>query len=276
MTKLESVADLYPFLDCMAEYVIASRLVHGGCQIEVEVPTKNRKHADLRVTRSGDCLYIHIKRLNHDRDEIWRERVEARFEVLNKINRPHYIEIRPNPDLTEQQIETAIQAAKSFILDPSGTEQELISDGIPLARARILGPSGENHAAVWVNFGMTECKDRVRVRDKLEDAREQFMPGEINITFLAWFWTTDDDLLDLENALLGSTCGEAVPDENGELKSVPTGRLGDGFWSRGRHPDSHAVASFSFLLSTGVIDRCKLWTRPGSADKIPLWFQHAF
>jgi hypothetical protein len=195
---------------------------------------------------------------------------------LEKIKRPLHVELYLRPDLTHDQALIVVKLATPFIHRAKiGDEIALSENSVEFGTAHVLGESGSDHAAIWAHFGMQECTDRDRIPKKLSQASEQFMPDETNIIFLAWNWVTDDDLTELENILLGSTCGIAILDSNMQLRSVPTGRKPDGFWSGDKHPDSQAVCAFRFLLTTGIIEH-KLWIRSGCESRMPDWFNAIF
>ena len=274
--RLESVSQPNQFLDSFAEYAIARRFVNNGCHVAVEVTTQGGKSADLKVLKGQSCLFAHIKRLNLDENHAHQEKREPQFAPLENIKCPLYIELYLRHDLTQDQALLVRKLAKPFIIQAAkGDAVDLSDNGIQLGTARVLGDSGSDHVKIWTHFGMQVCTDRERLPKKLSQAYKQFMPNEVNIIFVAWNWVTENDLGDFDNVLLGSTCGEALLDSNMQLRSVPTGRKADGFWSGGKHPDSQAVCTFRFLLSTGEIEY-KVWIRPGCESRMPSWFAEIF
>jgi len=65
---LESQKKQEPFSDIYAEAMIARYLISKGCELKVEVPTKNGKSADFKVSKGGNAFFVHVKRSNFDRD----------------------------------------------------------------------------------------------------------------------------------------------------------------------------------------------------------------
>lgn len=68
LNKLESIKDQEPFLDIYAEAMVARHLISQECEIEVEVPTKKGKSADFKVSKGSNIFFVHVKRLNFDRE----------------------------------------------------------------------------------------------------------------------------------------------------------------------------------------------------------------
>ena len=68
LNKLESMKDCEQFLDFYAEAMVARHLISQECEIKVEVPTKNGKSADFKVSKGSNTLFVHVKRLNFDRE----------------------------------------------------------------------------------------------------------------------------------------------------------------------------------------------------------------
>ncbi len=68
LNKLESIKDGEPFLDIYAEAMVARHLISQECEIKVEVPTKNGKSADFKVSKGSSIFFVHVKRLNFDRE----------------------------------------------------------------------------------------------------------------------------------------------------------------------------------------------------------------
>lgn len=278
VSRLDSVSRHDQFLDCFAEYAIARLFVNSGCQLFVEVETQKGKRADFKVSKGGSLLYAHIKRLNPDETHARQEKLEPLFAPLEKIKNPIYVQLHLRPNLTHDQSLIVVKLAAPFILRATiGDEFALSENGVDFGIAHVLGESGSDRAAVWVDFGMQECTDRDRMPKKLSQAYDQFMPDKANIIFLACNWATEYDLTEFENILFGSTWGETIFDSNlMEFRTVRTGRKSDGFWSGEKHPDSQAVCFFRFLLTTGEIEQHKLWVRSGSESQIPDWFNGIF
>lgn len=68
LKKLESIKDWEQFLDFHAEAMVARHLISQRCEIKVEVPTKNGKSADFKVSKGSDTFFVHVKRLNFDKE----------------------------------------------------------------------------------------------------------------------------------------------------------------------------------------------------------------
>jgi hypothetical protein len=68
LKKLESFKDREQFFDFYAEAIVARHLISQGCEIKVEVPTKNSKSADFKVSKGSNTFFVHVKRLNFDRE----------------------------------------------------------------------------------------------------------------------------------------------------------------------------------------------------------------
>lgn len=68
LNKLETIKDREQFLDHYSEAMIARHLISKGCELKVEVKTKKGRHADFEVSKNNSVFFIHVKRLNFDRD----------------------------------------------------------------------------------------------------------------------------------------------------------------------------------------------------------------
>ena len=68
LKTLESIADREQFFDFYAEAMVARHLISQGCEIKVEVPTKTGKTVDFKISKGSDTFFVHVKRLNFDRE----------------------------------------------------------------------------------------------------------------------------------------------------------------------------------------------------------------
>ena len=67
-SALEARTDEKAFFDALAEAVLARHVLSLGFDVETEVPTVGNMTADLRVSKGGREVFLHVKRVATDID----------------------------------------------------------------------------------------------------------------------------------------------------------------------------------------------------------------
>ena len=62
-SALEARTDEKAFFDALAEAVLARHVLSLGFDVETEVPTVGNMTADLRVSKGGREVFLHVKRV---------------------------------------------------------------------------------------------------------------------------------------------------------------------------------------------------------------------
>ena len=91
LKTLKSVNKYQQFLDHWAEALIAGYLDKQKCMLYVEVPTVDKRTADLKVTNKNQTFFIHVKRLNSDEKIQKQSNIQSRLRTLERINKPFIV-----------------------------------------------------------------------------------------------------------------------------------------------------------------------------------------
>jgi len=123
---LQSIKDPQQFQDHYAEAMVARHLIRHGCELQVEVLTVNCGRADLKVSKSSNTFFVHIKRTNLDKETTKNLKINTRLNCLRKIRRPITVSLIPYKSLTDQEMQYCCKEAKEFIENASeGNRKEI-------------------------------------------------------------------------------------------------------------------------------------------------------
>jgi hypothetical protein len=270
LSSLEAQDERRTFLDRWAEAMVALHLQQMGCEVASEIPTPGGRTADLRVRRSGEELYLHIKRL--DTDVIQRESItiSPRLRVLERIQRSLVVRLRWDQSLNEAGMQRYVEGAARFIRTAHvGDETILRSEsGDELGGLRVVAPWEGPGILLAIGLPKGFIDEVPHVRKLMERAYEQFMPRATNIIVIA----TDaaDVAEEVDTALLGSHI-ERWDRHPPHGRRIAHGRATDGFWLERSRPESLASAWVRCPLSGGFQSR--LWLRPAAALAAQLQFE---
>ena len=214
LKKLESMKDWEQFLDFYVEAMVARHFISQGREIKVEVPTKNGKSADFKVSKGSDTFFVHVKRLNFDKEMQHDLNVSTRLESLRKKG----FGFSHNKSLTDDEMQQFCKEANRFAENANDGENKVITS----KTGEVLGECykmqhGQSITVYSVKDG--GCSDRFP--KKLKNAYKQFMPDSVNVILVTSAWRDDASIGDLR---------EGVED----------------FWSDGKHSCSNIIGWFKF------------------------------
>ncbi|MBL7184922.1 MAG: hypothetical protein ISS70_01240 [Phycisphaerae bacterium] len=214
LEKLESIRGWEQFLDHYAEALIARHLIGHGCELEVEVPTINGKKADFRVSEGNQTFYIHVKRLNFDKEMRNDLKVGTRLDSLRREGFGFSFSKSLTDDEMQQFCKEAFRLSKELV---NGESKEVTSKtGEMLGECHRM-KRGQSITIYSAKDG--DCSDRFL--KKLKSAYRQFMPDCVNVILVRSAWRDDDSIESLRESA-------------------------DDFWSDGGHPCSSIVGWFVF------------------------------
>ena len=92
-SALEARTDEKAFFDALAEAVLARHVLSLGFDVETEVPTVGNMTADLRVSKGGREVFLHVKRVATDIDNRASRQIviSPRLRALEMVPRPWLI-----------------------------------------------------------------------------------------------------------------------------------------------------------------------------------------
>lgn len=241
----------------VAEILVALRVMRAGCSVEAETPTPTGRTCDFRVTRGGERLHVHVKRL-----EAPAFRPPAMPGALRRClrgGRPARVEVRWDPQLNDLGLRRLGHAFEAFLRDGDVGETICVRD----AAQRELGALRIDRPAETLEVRVERpAREAVLARlDRLLDrAAQQCMPGQANAIMVIGGSDCDADLLD--QALLGSFIArwDRLP-RRGERQAY--GRDDTGLWSRGLAKDA-GIACWCTLRerrAMPVLSGGHLWLR---------------
>ena len=212
--KLESIKDWERFLDHYAEAMVARYLITQGCEIAVEVATINRKSADFRVSKGSNTFFVHIKRMNFDKE------TQRDFNVSTRLNslRTKGFGFLFYKSLADGEMQHFCKEANRLSEKLKDSESEVITS----KTGERLGECYRRKCAQSITVYSAkdvDCSDRFSGR--LKDAYGQFMPDGVNVILVTSAWRDSASIEDLQ---------EAVND----------------FWSDGEHHCSDIIVWFEF------------------------------
>lgn len=216
----------------MAEALVARRALAAGCAVEAETPTPTGRTCDFRLTRDGELLHVHVKRL--DAPPFDPPTIPAALRRCLRRGRPARVEVRWDAELNALGLRRLGHAFEAFLRDGEVGESICVRD----AAQRELGALRIDRPAERLEVRV-ERPDReavlARMDRLLERAAQQCMPGKANAIIVVGTSECDADLLD--QALLGSFIArwDRVP-RRGERQAY--GRDDLGLWSRGLARDA--------------------------------------
>jgi hypothetical protein len=241
LDTLRSQITLKGFLDYWAEARVADMLMEHGCSLEMEVPTPNGRTCDFKVVYEQHEFFLHIKRLANEETSARRLSISSRLRFLERIERPFFVHVYWEEDLSEVRMQEFVERAARFIqYSHVGDELRVRTEsGDELGRVRIVAPWEGTHVSLAIGLPRGFIDEVPRMRRLLDRAHRQFMPRAVNVILLATAGV--DDAIDLETALLGSheERWDAHPPKG---RRVAYGRAEDGFWSGRRRMTSNACA----------------------------------
>lgn len=214
LEKLESIRGWEQFLDHYAEALIARHFVGHGCEVEVEVPTINGKKADFRVSEGNETFYIHVKRLNFDKEMRNDLKVGTRLDSLRKEGFGFSFHKSLTDDEMQQFRKEAFRLSKELV---NGETKDVTSN-----TGEVLGECHKmkhDQSITIYSVKDGDCSDRFL--KKLKNAYRQFMPDGVNVILVTSAWRDDDSIEDLRESV-------------------------DDFWSDGKHPCSNIIGWFEF------------------------------
>lgn len=222
LKRLESIGDWEQFLDCYAEAMIARHLISKECEIKVEVPTRNGKSADFKVSKGSNTFFVHVKRLNFDQETQHDLNVSTRLENLKKKG----IGFLLDKSLTDDEMQQFSKEANRFSKELNDGE----SKDITSKNSKSLGECFKmQHGQSMTVYSVKDGGDDGRYLKKLERAYEQFMPNSINIILVTSAWRDDSSIEDFQDDM-------------------------EDFWSNGKHSDSNIIGWFLFHPREKSID----------------------
>jgi hypothetical protein len=214
LKRLESMKDWEQFLDSYAEAMVVRHLITHDCEIEVEVPTKNGKSADFKVSKGSDRFFVHVKRLNFDREMQHDLNVSTRLGSLERKG----FSFSYNKSLTDDEMQQFYKEASRFAQNANHGESKVIAS----QSGEHLGECHKTkHGQSITVYSGKAVDESDRFSKKLARAYEQFMPDAINVILLTSAWRDAASIEDLREA------------------------VGD-FWCGGEHPCSNIIGWFEF------------------------------
>ena len=215
LKKLESMKDWEQFLNHYAEAMVARHLISQKCEIKVEVPTKNGKSGDFKVSKGSDSFFVHVKRLNFDEEMQHDFNVSTRLKSLRKKGIGFSFKYK---SLTDDEMQQFSKEANRFSKEAKNGESKDITSktGEPLGECFKMELGHSN-----TFYSPKDVDDSDRFSKKLKSAYKQFMPDGVNIILVTSAWRDSASIEDLR---------EGVED----------------FWSNGKHSDSNIIGWFLF------------------------------
>lgn len=214
LKNLESMKDWEQFLDFYVEAMIARHLLSQECEIIVEVPTKKGKSADFKVSKGSNTFFVHVKRLNFDKETQHDFNVSTRLDSLKKKGIGFlFIKL-----LTDDEMQQFYKEAFRFSKEAKDGE----SKDITSKTGEVLGECFkiQHGQSITVYSGKDGgCSDRFL--KKLKSAYKQFMPDGVNVILVTSAWR---DYASIEDLREGSR----------------------DFWSDGKHSCSNVIGWFKF------------------------------
>jgi len=214
LKKLESMKDWEQFLDFYVEAMVARHLISQGCEIKVEVPTKNGKSADFNVSKGSDTFFVHVKRLNFDKEMQHDLNVSTRLDSLRKKG----FGFSHNKSLTDDEMQQFCKEANRFAENANDGENKVITS----KTGEVLGECYKMEYGQSIDvYSAKDVDDSDRFSKKLGHAYKQFMPDGVNVILVTSAWRDGASIEDLK---------EGVND----------------FWSGGEHSCSNIIGWFKF------------------------------
>jgi hypothetical protein len=212
LEKLYLMKDWEQFLDIYSEAMVARHLISQGCDIKVEVPTKNGKSADFKVSKDSHTFFVHVKRLNFDKEFQHDLNVGTRLDSLRKKG----FGFSPNESLTDDEMQQFCKEANRFSENANAGESKVITS----KTGKALGECYKMpHGSSMTVYSGNDGGDDGRYLKKFKSAYQQFMPDGINIILVTSAWREDSSIEDLRDDM-------------------------EDFWSNGRHSDSNIIGWF--------------------------------
>lgn len=213
LKKLESMKDWEQFLDFYAEAMVARHLISQGCEIKVEVPTKNGKSADFKVSKGSNTFFVHVKRLNFDQEMQHDLNVITRLESLKKKGIGFSFKYK---SITDDEMQQFSKEADRFSKELNDGE----SKDITSKTGELLGECFKMpHGPSMTVYSGNDGGDDGRYQKQLKSAYEQFIPDGVNIILVTSAWREDSSIEDLRDDM-------------------------EDFWSNGKHSDSNIIGWF--------------------------------
>ena len=101
----------------MAEAVLARHVLSLGFDVESEVPTVGNMTADLRVSKGGREVFLHVKRVATDIDNRASRQIviSPRLRALEMVPRPWLIRVRWSSVATDRQMQRLVEEGMDFL-----------------------------------------------------------------------------------------------------------------------------------------------------------------
>ncbi|MCH2150999.1 MAG: hypothetical protein MK075_05125, partial [Phycisphaerales bacterium] len=138
-SALEARTDEKAFFDALAEAVLARHVLSLGFDVETEVPTVGNMTADLRVSKGGREVFLHVKRVATDIDNRASRQIviSPRLRALEMVPRPWLIRVRWSSVANDRQMQRLVEEGmeiaqcakigKNSVIAPHGLMAMMIS-----------------------------------------------------------------------------------------------------------------------------------------------------
>ncbi len=237
LKRLQSQKRRIRFFDLWTEAIIADWLSQQGCVLEAEVETPAGRTCDFRVRYEGLEWFLHIKRVDDERNEARRLAISPRLRVLEQIERPFIVRIRWRERLRDGDMQQLVVRASEFLQMARLGDELTVRDesGLEVGAVRVVGPWEGPNVSLVIGLPDGFIDQTPRIRRLLDKAYRQFMPKARNVILVSG--SRLDVSTDFQSALLGST-EERWDTHPPRGARIAWGRAADGFWSGPSRPDS--------------------------------------
>ena len=152
-SALEARTDEKAFFDALAEAVLARHVLSLGFDVETEVPTVGNMTADLRVSKGGREVFLHVKRVATDIDNRASRQIviSPRLRALEMVPRPWLIRVRWSSVANDRQMQRLVEEGMDFLRHASVGDELKVTDhdGSDLGGIRVLARWTAGGAAHW-------------------------------------------------------------------------------------------------------------------------------
>jgi len=260
-SALEARTDEKAFFDALAEAVLARHVLSLGFDVETEVPTVGNMTADLRVSKGGREVFLHVKRVATDIDNRASRQIviSPRLRALEMVPRPWLIRVRWSSVANDRQMQRLVEEGMDFLRHASVGDELKVTDhdGSDLGGIRVLAPHDGRRVVLHIGMPDGFIDHTPRMRKRLDRAFAQFKPGAENAIVVAS--SDHQDGFDFETALLGQFV-ERWDRRPTDGRRVAHGRDDLGFWSGGAHPSSRVASWFRLSPHSGEFSP-RMWFR---------------
>lgn len=260
-SALEARTDEKAFFDALAEAVLARHVLSLGFDVETEVPTVGNMTADLRVSKGGREVFLHVKRVATDIDNRASRQIviSPRLRALEMVPRPWLIRVRWSSVANDRQMQRLVEEGMDFLRHASVGDELKVTDhdGSDLGGIRVLAPHDGRRVVLHIGMPDGFIDHTPRMRKRLDRAFAQFKPGAENAIVVAS--SDHQDGFDFETALLGQFV-ERWDRRPSAGRRVAHGRDDLGFWSGGAHPNSRVASWFRLSPHSGEFSP-RMWFR---------------